>query len=192
MTKPYTYLLKFIPENKFYYGVKYAKDCNPKDFWVKYFTSSNVVKELIEKYGKESFVFEIRKVFDDEKQARKWERKVIKRMNIVNDSRFLNKSCPREKFGFETGLNNPMNDQKSLKIMLINKKKTMMKKYGVEQSACLAWVKSAHSKAMSKTNSTLVECPHCNKKGGLINMKRYHFNNCKFNIKGEHYNATLG
>jgi hypothetical protein len=25
-----------------------------------------------------------------------------------------------------------------------------------------------------------VECPHCNKIGNLINMKRYHFDNCKF------------
>jgi len=25
-------------------------------------------------------------------------------------------------------------------------------------------------------------CPHCNKKGGGGNMKRYHFNNCKLNL----------
>jgi len=29
-----------------------------------------------------------------------------------------------------------------------------------------------------------VECPHCNKIGGITNMKRYHFDNCKF--KGEY------
>lgn len=53
MTKPYTYLLKFIPENKYYYGVKYAKGCDPKDFWINYFTSSSTIQKLIEEYGKE-------------------------------------------------------------------------------------------------------------------------------------------
>lgn len=28
----------------------------------------------------------------------------------------------------------------------------------------------------------IVTCPHCNKTGGITNMKRYHFNNCKFKI----------
>lgn len=99
---------------------------------------------------------------------------------MINDERFINKSYPGENFGFNTGSNNPMNNEKSLEKMLINKKKTMLQKYGVEQSANLENVRKIHSKSMSKTNSTVVECPHCSKKGGLINMKRYHFNNCKF------------
>jgi len=30
-----------------------------------------------------------------------------------------------------------------------------------------------------KIKQKKVECPHCYKKGGISNMKRYHFNNCK-------------
>jgi hypothetical protein len=35
-----------------------------------------------------------------------------------------------------------------------------------------------HRKNLSKPQK-LVECPHCNKVGGLNNMNRYHFDNCK-------------
>jgi len=31
-------------------------------------------------------------------------------------------------------------------------------------------------------NKIQVECPHCKKIGGAINMRRYHFDNCKKNI----------
>ena len=58
-TIPFTYLIKHIPTNKYYYGVMYRKSCHPNDFWTKYFTSSKKVKNLIRKYGKKSFKFEI-------------------------------------------------------------------------------------------------------------------------------------
>ena len=62
-TIPFTYLIKHIPTNKYYYGVRFRKNCNPNDLWTKYFTSSKKVKLLIKKYGKKSFIFEIRKIF---------------------------------------------------------------------------------------------------------------------------------
>jgi hypothetical protein len=34
------------------------------------------------------------------------------------------------------------------------------------------------SKRMASLNSTPLECPHCGKVGGFINMKRYHFEKC--------------
>lgn len=39
--------------------------------------------------------------------------------------------------------------------------------------------KKISSAVMSRTNSKIVTCPNCNKSGGQINMKRYHFDNCK-------------
>ena len=75
---PFTYLLKHIPTNKYYYGVRYRKGCHPKDLWKTYFTSSKKVKSLIKKYGKKSFIFEIRKTFKTQEQydelvSLKWE-----------------------------------------------------------------------------------------------------------------------
>jgi hypothetical protein len=179
MTAPYTYLLKCIPENKFYYGVRYAYGCSPSDFWNTYFTSSKHIHELINKYGKSSFVFEIRKIFDTEKHARLWERTVIKRMNMVLDDKFINKSCPGDNFGFATGKNNPMANQDLKKIMMINKTKSLIEKYGVDHNSKIDSFRENISLTMSKTNSTIVQCPHCGKNGGHINMKRYHYDNCK-------------
>lgn len=88
----YTYLIKHIPSNKFYYGVRYAKGCDPKDLWVNYFTSSKHIKRLIELDGKNSFEIQIRKTFSDANKARIWENKVLNRLNVINRSDFINKS----------------------------------------------------------------------------------------------------
>lgn len=89
---PYTYLLKHLPTGKFYYGVRYARNCHPDDLWKTYFTSSKYVKNLIGEYGKESFIFEIRRLFVNEIAARVWERKVLRRMKVVSRDEFLNKN----------------------------------------------------------------------------------------------------
>jgi hypothetical protein len=87
---PFTYLLKHIPTNKYYYGVRFKKGCHPNDFWTKYFTSSKKVKGLIKKYGKKSFIFEIRKTFKTSQEAINWENKVLKRMKVIYRNDFLN------------------------------------------------------------------------------------------------------
>lgn len=92
MCIPYTYLIKCIPENKFYYGVRFSKNCDPDELWKKYFTSSKHVHSLIEKYGKESFDYEIRKTFDTPESARIWENKVLKKLNVVHNNLFINKT----------------------------------------------------------------------------------------------------
>jgi len=89
---PYTYLLKHIPTNKYYYGVRFSKKCKPEDFWKTYFTSSKKIKGLIKKYGKKSFIFEIRKVFKTKNQARDWEHKILKRMKVIYRDDFLNQT----------------------------------------------------------------------------------------------------
>jgi hypothetical protein len=179
MTIPYTYLLKCKATGELYYGVKYAKNCNPDQFWKTYFTSSEYVKQLIHKYGINQFEFQIRKTFECESKARAWERKVIKRMNIANRREFINRSCPGEYFGFETGEKNPMSDPKIKQKMIINRTKSLLKNHGVSHNSKIKSFRDNASLTMSKTNSTIVACPHCGKKGGHINMKRYHYNNCK-------------
>jgi hypothetical protein len=91
-TIPFTYLIKHIPTNKYYYGVMYRKGCHPNDFWTKYFTSSKKVKNLIKKYGKKSFKFEIRKTFKTQQAALNWEHKVLKKMKVIYRNDFLNQT----------------------------------------------------------------------------------------------------
>jgi hypothetical protein len=90
MTVPYTYMVTFLPTNQKYYGGRFAEGCNPSEFWDTYKTSSKYVKQLVEEYGKDSFSFEIRKVFNDKISCRIWETKVLKRMKVIDREDFLN------------------------------------------------------------------------------------------------------
>lgn len=92
---PYTYCLYHIPTNRAYYGVRYARSkskgiAHPSDLWTTYFTSSNLVKDLIKEYGKDSFRVEVRKTFTNASDAISWETKVLTRMNVLSDVRWLN------------------------------------------------------------------------------------------------------
>jgi len=89
---PYTYLIKFKPTGQVYYGVRFAKGCSPDDLWETYFTSSKVVKSLIEEHGKDAFDYEIRKTFETADAARKWEENVLQRLKVVKDDKWLNKT----------------------------------------------------------------------------------------------------
>lgn len=91
MTTPYTYLIGWSAQNKWYYGVRYANRCHPSDLWKSYFTSSKHVKEFRKNYG-EPDVIEIRKNFLDKKTACIWEEKVLKRMKVLHDDRWLNRN----------------------------------------------------------------------------------------------------
>jgi hypothetical protein len=96
---PYTYLIGWSTENKWYYGVRYAKKhlclydtgCHPDEFWVTYFTSSETVKDFLKEFG-EPDVIQIRKTFLNEDSAVKWERKVLSRMDVIHSNKWLNKS----------------------------------------------------------------------------------------------------
>ena len=94
---PYTYLIGWSEHNIWYYGVRYAKKCNPSDLWKTYFTSSKYVKEHTELYGDPNII-EIRKTFSYTQQATRWEEKVIRRMNCVRDGNWLNRGNARKQF----------------------------------------------------------------------------------------------
>jgi hypothetical protein len=90
MNIPYTYLVTHLPTGKKYYGVRYAKNCNPSDLWDTYFTSSKKIKALIEETGKDSFKYEIRKTFLSADKAREWEHRFLRRINAISREDFLN------------------------------------------------------------------------------------------------------
>jgi len=105
MTQPFTYRIQFIPTGEYYYGVRYKKDCKPEDLWVKYFTSSSTVKQLIETHGKSAFRTEIRKVFNTPEEAIAWEGRVNKYTRIWPN--YLNKTDIKalgNQFGKKGGL----------------------------------------------------------------------------------------
>lgn len=88
---PYTYLIGWTTYNKWYYGVRYRKGCHPDDFFKKYFTSSKHVKKFIEQYGLPDII-QIRKTFDNKEKALLWEHKVLKRLKVTYNEKWLNKT----------------------------------------------------------------------------------------------------
>lgn len=118
---PYTYLIGWSEQNKWYYGVRFAKKCHPNDLWTTYFTSSNYVKKFRKEYG-EPDIIEVRKIFTCSQKARDWETKVIKRLNLVESNKWLNKTDNTNKFYHE----GPIND-KHRKIIADSNKKRIIK-----------------------------------------------------------------
>jgi hypothetical protein len=88
---PYTYLIGWSKHNKYYYGVRFAKNCHPSDLWTKYFTSSKHVTEFRIKHG-EPDVIQIRKTFNNKQTAQLWEHCVLTRLNAYSNPRLLNQT----------------------------------------------------------------------------------------------------
>lgn len=89
--QPYTYFIRWTKLNINYYGVRYAQDCNPIDLWNPYKTSSTYVAKFIVEHG-EPDVIQVRKTFNDTRAARLWENRVLKRMKVVGNDKWLNRT----------------------------------------------------------------------------------------------------
>lgn len=62
MSTPYTYLIGWKALDRWYYGVRFAKNAKPIDLWKTYFTSSRSVRDFVKVNG-DPDVIEIRKTF---------------------------------------------------------------------------------------------------------------------------------
>lgn len=89
--KCYTYLIGWKEIDKWYYGVRYAKNCDPSELWVIYFTSSKLVKQTRVQYGNPDVV-QIRKLFLSKEKARLWESKVLRRLYAPRKEKWLNQT----------------------------------------------------------------------------------------------------
>lgn len=156
-------------------------------------------------------IIEIRKIFDSAEKALDWENKVLKRMNVVGDNRFINqtnnkaisreaalrglKNRPKEKQipalyrKWYDGLSEIEKDniRKAKQKGMLNKSEEAAKSQseGIRKYQLEAWsnpeIKEKKCKSMRKPKSK-IECPHCGKIGGSNNMKRWHFDNCKVKL----------
>lgn len=96
-TIPYTYLIGWTDLKVFYYGVQFGKYRNPDNLWKTYFTSSKHVKNFRKIHGEPNLI-QIRRIFSSSEKAREWETKVIRKMNMVKSSEWLNKTDNTGKF----------------------------------------------------------------------------------------------
>lgn len=193
---PYTYLLSHIPTNTHYYGVRYKKGCHPSDFWKTYFTSSKHVADLINQYGLESFRYQIRKLFRNSTDARKWESTVLRRINAVDRLDFINRTDSDIRFfhdpdfrWYNNGIINTLSvnppGEEWILGRLYQKPTTSGRRYynnGLVQKMFATdpgpkWTLGMLPKR--KVTYEEVTCPHCGRVGKGSGMIRYHFDNCK-------------
>ena len=105
MSTPYTYVVT-CPDGRRYYGVRFARGCDPSDLWVTYFTSSRHIRRMIEQYGKQSFTVSVRRIFDNRDRARDWEQRVLQRLKVRRNARWVNVTHNRSRPVME-GESNP-------------------------------------------------------------------------------------
>jgi len=87
----YTYLIGWSKQNLWYYGSRYSKNAKPEDLWVTYFTSSKYVKKIVKEYG-DPDIIQIRKIFYSAINTQNWEKKVLRRLNVLYEDKWLNKN----------------------------------------------------------------------------------------------------
>ena len=95
--KPYTYLIGWSHLQKYYYGVRFAKKTTPEDFWVTYFTSSKEVDKYRKLHG-EPDILQVRKVFNTREDAIRWEQRVLQKLNVLKEEKWLNKCIGQPTF----------------------------------------------------------------------------------------------
>lgn len=130
---PYSYYLYHIPTKSHYYGIRHAKDCNPDELWVTYFSSSKIVHRLIKEYGPDSFVFSVRKIFSDSKTALLWEHKVLTRLDAATRTDWINRHNGGTKF--RSPLTHSTKTRKLLSRKLTGRKLTDEHKQKMRESA---------------------------------------------------------
>lgn len=96
--QPFTYRITFRPTGQSYYGVRTKKHCHPGELWRCYFTSSRRIQQLITEFGTSAFDFEIRKTFTTKSEAIAWEHRVLTRLDVVNNSQWLNENVGGKMF----------------------------------------------------------------------------------------------
>lgn len=86
----YTYQISWTKFNKHYIGAQWKVGAKPSDLFVKYFTSSKLVKEFIKEHGLPDIVKT--QSFLLAEDAIKAERDLILNNNALDDERFFNQS----------------------------------------------------------------------------------------------------
>lgn len=85
-----------------------------EDLWVKYFTSSKKISQLRKEFGDTAFEFQVRKIFNNKDDAIDWEAKVLTRLKVLNDPRWLNANIRCAKFSRSGPFSQKTRDKMSL------------------------------------------------------------------------------
>ncbi len=87
---PFTYVLTFKPTGQRYYGVRYAKTAHPTQLWTTYFTSSKIIRSLVEEHGADAFEAKVRRTFSNRDSAILWESRVLRKLDASHNPLWFN------------------------------------------------------------------------------------------------------
>lgn len=204
VTVPYTYKLIFKPTGQYYYGVRYAKGCQPSDLWNKYFTSSKHIHKLIKEYGLNSFTIKVTKTFTNRTDAINHEHDILVRVNAGKNGKFINKTISmalqsneglivinHKELGFETmhdpkipipsGWVKGISEKHRENFSLIRKGKPAHNKDKKSKPTGPCTEERRISISESRKLTPKLTCEHCGKQCDGGNFKRFHGDNCKLN-----------
>lgn len=93
MNKPYFYIIKHIPSQRYYAGCKYNKKANSVNFMTTngYQTTSNVVRMLIRQGSIEDFMTLKIRHFNTAGEVLRYEARFLAKVNAATNASFLNK-----------------------------------------------------------------------------------------------------
>lgn len=175
MTKPYTYLIRHKPSGLLYHGSRTSKTCDPSELLKTngYKTSSKIVKELIATDGLDSFEILNIEVWEDTDSAGLAESQYHKIFEVKSNICYMNQWNAGEKW-YCSG----HTDETKAKIS-----SSLVGKMAGENHPLYGKKHTNETKAKMRSSRPRVKCPHCNKEGDVMNMKRWHFDNCKHKIQ---------
>lgn len=170
-----------------------------------YLGSGDIIQLAIKKYGRENFSNEILYSFDNEEEMNAKEAELVTEELIATGTVY--NLCPGGQGGWGYVNTNKLNDRTGMihteeakrKFSRIGSMHTPETKAKIgaksrERKATVAAIEANRGRPRSeetkrklslankksyKKVETQVKCPHCNKDGYLIGMKRWHFDNCK-------------
>ncbi len=135
-----------------YYGVRKSKVF---DVGTAYFSSSKLVKRLIDEYGIVDFEFKLRRKFESYAEARAYETSVLKRLQVPSNPNVLNQaiSSPRV----------PSKDSEA----------ELRRKASISKHAKQVWSNPEYRRDHPFTNQTQSEQIKRGRKGSLVRAARY-------------------
>ena len=90
---PYTYQITYLPTQQAYIGVRLANNVlAADDFWHIYWTSSAVVKTLIDQHGRDAFRIDWIREYATREEATAAEMILLKEHDVVNNPHYLNQA----------------------------------------------------------------------------------------------------
>lgn len=136
-----------------------------------YLGSGVALKLAVNKYGKHNFIRRTLCVVETKEEAARIEKHLSITWNVVDDRLWYNMKIGGEGGGARGGVRSPEHRRKISETLLGHQ---VTPETRDRISYRLTGIKTGPRPTL--------RCPHCNRVGGIGNMQRWHFDNCKWRI----------